>query len=96
MVRDARAVGMEADGMKVTAKITSAQLRETAQYTLTQLNALQGTFAVLSEQLLPHTSEQQQASQGVHIIGTHKTEIANFCEMLVVLLEIDEDRERNK
>ena len=82
--------------MTITAKITSSQLHKTAQDTLAQLNTLQGLLAVLSEQLLPNTSEQQQASQGVQIIGTHKKEIANFCGMLVVLLEIDEERERNK
>ena len=82
--------------MKVTAKITSAQLHETAQCTLTQLNALQGTFAVLSEQLLAYPSQQKHASNCFYKLNVYKKDIADFCDMLVDLLEIVEEQEKSK
>ena len=82
--------------MTVTAKITSSQLRETAQDTLAQLNTLQGMFAVLSEQLLAYPSQQKEASDCFHTLGVYKKGIADFCDTLVVLLEIVEEQEKHK
>lgn len=95
MVRDARTVGMEADGM-VTANIEVVSLRRMAEDTIGHLNVLQGLFAVMEAQFVAYPNSQDRMRKCFDELNVYKKRIAEICDISVELLRSIDELERNK